>query len=567
VVLSLTATSAAVAAGRVLLLGQPHDPSQRIHSTKSTHIGLDCSRRFPSLGPGPVLTLRGGGVNKKALKSNASSKATTTKRKKKKKSGQEATLATESSEASAHKVKQVLQETPDAAQALGDAIRSRAEQVIQSSSNEPRNVLLSQIDVSMASIGSALGTTAAAATVLQENDTGGVPADTSAVIAHYFLKSHGGVTGTYAFQCVCSLLASSAGLLALLTSSRDSNLSMLFTARCLWYGLLKHVVGVINAMMVAAQAIPILGLYQTTQQYLVPLQYHPISHYVFYTACTYSWIRLTQHKSTTPKFILSPLFVTAVLVGPVVLREIVSTLFMIHDVLVLWVFTATTSSPESDDNIVPSGGVSAAKIVLSATQGLVDAVMSVLVTPEVWRQKADPAQRQAILAKLVSRISLVLEVITGVLLSVDVLRQIVTLFFGVPGTVMNRATMINLLQRVLLARLYIHFLYIRKSKIAQVATQIRGGAAQVPFYVLDVLIQPGKAMGISSKSGSLSNPNTNFASRSLFSQRQPNEQAKLASSTSSKHGTATSDGTNESQALHNGSTWRDWIAEFFGLDE
>jgi hypothetical protein len=191
--------------------------------------------------------------------------------------------------------------------------------------------------------------------------------------------------------------------------------------------------------------------------------------------------------------------------------------------------------------------------------------MSVLVTPEVWRQKADPVQRQAILAKLVSRISLVLEVITGVLLSVDVLRQIVTLFFGVPGTVMNRATMINLLQRVLLARLYIHFLYIRKSKIVQVATQIRGGAAQVPLYVLDVLIQPGKAMGLSSKSRSLSNSNSKFASSSLFCRRQPNEQAKLSSSTSSKRGTGTSDDTSESQALHSESSWRDWVAEFFGL--
>lgn len=125
-----------------------------------------------------------------------------------------------------------------------------------------------------------------------------------------------------------------------------------------------------------------------------------------------------------------------------------------------------------------------------------NAVMSLLMTPKVWRTGDAPA-RQAILAKLVSRTSLALELLVGVLLVMDGLMAVWEVFFS-PGK--GRPPAKILVKRMLCARLYLNFLWVRRRKIAKLGAEVRGGAAQVPLRVLDALIDPRGAMGIEKKS-------------------------------------------------------------------
>ena len=54
----------------------------------------------------------------------------------------------------------------------------------------------------------------------------------------------------------------------------------------------------------------------------------------------------------------------------------------------------------------------------------------------------------------------------------------------------------SVVKRLICARLYLQFLWSRKRKINRLVTDIRGGSAQLPFYVLDVLMDPWAAMGL-----------------------------------------------------------------------
>lgn len=107
-----------------------------------------------------------------------------TKKKRKKKKKKKPTDAAKEKEA----IQEALKEK-DSAQALGDAIRDRADDWLET------DPLFSRIDASVSSVGWAMGTS---------DDGGSVEAAPSSVLAHYFLKSHG---GAHALQSVCSLLA------------------------------------------------------------------------------------------------------------------------------------------------------------------------------------------------------------------------------------------------------------------------------------------------------------------------------------------------------------------------
>ena len=52
------------------------------------------------------------------------------------------------------------------------------------------------------------------------------------------------------------------------------------------------------------------------------------------------------------------------------------------------------------------------------------------------------------------------------------------------------------IKRLLCSRIYLQYLWTRQRKINRLVTDIRGGAAQLPFYVLDVLTDPRAAMGL-----------------------------------------------------------------------
>ena len=187
------------------------------------------------------------------------------------------------------------------------------------------------------------------------------------------------------------------------------------------------------------------------------------------------------------------------LTAPILLREIISTVFVVSDVLLLWVYSnqQVDSTSQSSPPWMP---------LVRAGQATINALMSLLVTPQVWRS-ADALQRQAILARLVSRVSLAMEVLVGILLLVDALLRAANL--GLATT--NRPSFWSVVRALICARLYVNFLWTRRRKIQKLATKVRGGAAELPLYVLNAMLDPRAALGLdqdcqnsSNRSGSLS---------------------------------------------------------------
>ena len=340
---------------------------------------------------------------------------------------------------------------------------------------------LHAIDGSVGSVGQAMGTSD---TILRR-EGGGVEASPSSVIAHYFLKSHG---GAHLVQSVCSLFSTLAGLGAVALSCRSSSSvgrTYSLLQRTFLFAMLKHVSGLLAAASMAAQAIPKIGLSQS-RQWMERIVTDPVSQYVFFNALMMVWLPSKQRvlsgtcwwwSITKNNKVFWPL---VIMLGPVLLREVISNAWVLSDVLVLWSVGS------------PGGSSPAIETVLKVSNSIVNAVMSLVVTPGVWR-RAEPAQRQAILSKLVSKVSLVLEVIIGIFMVVDATVGIIgSAFFTGP----QRPSFRDNILRFISVRLFVHFLWLRKASIQQVAMELRGGATQLPFYLLDVLYEPGKAMGL-----------------------------------------------------------------------
>ena len=456
-----------------------------------------------------LLQLRGGeDVTKtpKRKKSSSSSSSGSSKKTKKKKKTTKSTHKTKSKTKDTPKdhqkpIDEALKEK-DAAQLLGDAIRSRADEL--RSSLDPMS---SMIDQSVQSLGWAMGASDSYQRVIDqqqqqqtadadEDDGGGIEASTSAVLVQYFLKSHG---GAHALQSICSLLATAAGLGAVGLSKTNKALSVTLLRRCCLFAMIKHVSGLLAASCLTAKAIPEIGLRQA-RVWMEQLVVDPVSQYVFYAASVLFWLpstgtarkitsKATKSTSTTPAAFVaawwqSTPLVPFLLVGPIVLREIVSTALVISDVLVLWTCSSSNSESATAKRMVKS--------FLAMANSIISAWMSVLVTPSVWRE-ATPAKRQAILAKLTSQVSLVLELAVGMLFAIDALWGTMAFCFG--GS-QQRPSLWQLSRRVICARLYLQFLWTRRKKFQRLATKVRGGAAQLPFYVLDVLMDPLASMGL-----------------------------------------------------------------------
>ncbi len=322
--------------------------------------------------------------------------------------------------------------------------------------------LLKSIDWSIGSVGQALGSSDL------RREGGGVQASSSSVIAHYFLKSHG---GAHALQCLCSVLATISGLGAMTTTSWKYTLLQ----RTFLFAMLKHVSGMLAAATLAAKAIPKIGLSQS-RQWMEQLVVDPVSQYVFFNALLLVW--LPGKARALQSWWWNRQWLVPLLLGPILLREVISSIMVVSDVLVLWSV---------------GGEVPLLETLLKVSQSILNAIMSLLVTPTVWRS-ADPAQRQVILSKLVGRVSLVLEVAIGGVLAVDAIVALASAAFS-----SQRPPFRESLTRLLCVRLYIHFLWVRRSKIRKVGLKLRGGASKLPFYILDVLEEPTKAMGIQRK--------------------------------------------------------------------
>jgi hypothetical protein len=242
------------------------------------------------------------------------------------------------------------------------------------------------------------------------------------------------------------------------------------------FAMTKHVSGLLAATSMTATAIPEVGL-RKARTWVKKLAQDPVSQYIFYSALILIWLPSSQKAW----WLVSPLtsrLAPGVLLGPILLRESTSTAFVISDILIL---------------LTTSGGKENAPRILQIGQSLHDAFMSVLVTPSVWKS-ASAQQRQEILAKLASRTSLILELCVGLLLSMDAAMSLWEFSFQP-----ERPPFAQVLKRIFCARLYLNFLWVRRRKIVKLGNQLRGGAGQFPFRVLDVILDPQSSMGLEMK--------------------------------------------------------------------
>lgn len=317
---------------------------------------------------------------------------------------------------------------------------------------------------------------------LHASDAGGVEASTSSVIANYFLKSHG---GAHLLQSASSLLATFCAFGTLFVASKSSEgtskWTLVLLRRTMIFAMIKHVSGLLASASLAAKAIPTIGISQS-RKWMEDIVKEPVAQYVFYTALILLWLPSKSSLATATIWWLPKYrWIVYGLVGPILLREVVSNMLVMSDILVLW------SVGSKNENAILEG-------VLKTSQSVVNAAMSLLVSPEKWRS-ADPAGRQEILAGLISKASLFLEAGVGGTLVVDLVIGFMQMVFGIMG---GRLAWYEILTKILVIRLYVHYLvWIRRKSLVKLATEIRGGATQLPFWFLDSLYNPAKALGIS----------------------------------------------------------------------
>ena len=250
-----------------------------------------------------------------------------------------------------------------------------------------------------------------------QDESGGVSPPTSAVIANYFLKSHG---GTHGIQSLFSLLSTLFGTSAFFFPSNFSNTTwetrMRLVHRCLLCALTKHLSSFFAVATISATRIPEVG-WRDTRRKIESLALDPVAQYLFYCALLLLWVGgVTGNQSinlgttlnpidTKPNGLkeevaMAPWFLrqnkgflsTACILGPILLREAVSTLWVLSDLLVLIQSTKSPTRPYH---------------TLTVGRSVVDAIMSIILTPPIWRN-ADAVTRQKLLATLVGRTSLVL---------------------------------------------------------------------------------------------------------------------------------------------------------------
>jgi len=489
----------------------------------------------------------------------------------------------------------------DAAKALGDAIRDRADLLRRDRLPYSERTF----DAALVSLGLSLGTAGTdkdSEYVMEDGEkfsgtveslayyqyghrhsTSGdrqkmsqrhIPLSTPAVIANYFLKTHG---GTHIVQCLLSLLASVLGVACLMLPAFPSSAAVGATAassattmnpkslsrkiflssikyqlmqQTLLLAMVKHASGLLGVVSLGASRIPQLGI-RNARRHLELVAMDPVGQYLFYcsllvvwigwfggnsgggmgdfvsklrggvisimnasaaatataassdattssgnvskdTAATVAQLLDTLSQQPPPWFLSQPTggFVIPILIlGPVLLREIVSILWVFSDVLTLAV---TTSGGATMAGRFCSG-------VLSGCRSILDACMSILITSDQWRN-ADSFQRQRALAKLVSRCSLVMELAVGVILMGDAIQS----FWGFAfvGSAASggggRLPFKCVLGKMACAHLYLNFLLSKRKKIAAVVGSVReGGGGAIVNRVLDVMIDPKKEMGLS----------------------------------------------------------------------
>ena len=350
------------------------------------------------------------------------------------------------------------------------------------------DALLESIDRSVTSVGRAVG-----ASDFDASNTGGVEASPEAVIANYFLKSHG---GAHLLQTACSLLAQMFALGSIVMTTRYSSKdagsavgnakwTLALLRQTMIFAMIKHASGLLASASLAAKAIPKIGISQS-RKWMEDIVREPVAQYVFYTALVLLWLPSKAFQDATGN--VSTIWwwprqrwIVSLFVGPILMREFVSNVLVLYDMVVLW------SVSSNDDNVILENA-------LKYSQSTVNAIMSLVVSPEKWRT-ADSAGRQEILAGVVSKSSLFAECGVGAILVIDLIVGFMRIVFGILG---GRPAWHETLKKLVIIRLYAHYLvWTRRKNISKLATEIRGGAAQLPFWFLDSLYDPAKALGIS----------------------------------------------------------------------
>ena len=368
-----------------------------------------------------------------------------------------------------------------------------------------------------------------------------VQPSTSAVIANYFLKTHG---GTHLLQCVLSLLASvlgmaclvlppfpsAAALVATTASSSNNNKVASVTSvqlskrilnsttkhqllqQTLLLAMSKHVSALVGAVILGAQRIPTLGI-RNARRHLELVALDPVGQYLFYCSILVVWLGwfgggasgvefvsglrrsvisiqntasaavaggaenaeveamsqlLDVLSQSSPPWFLSQshggAIIPIIMLTPILLREVISIIWVVSDVLSL-AFTT-------------SGGITGkfCQGILSTARSILDAFMSIVISSDQWK-KADSFQRQRTLARLVSQISLVLEVIVGAVLFGDAIQAFWGFSFGGGATsgavVGTRLPLKIVVGKMACAHLYINFLLSRRRKIHALVGSIR----------------------------------------------------------------------------------------------
>eukprot|EP00577_Skeletonema_sp_RCC1716_P007576 CAMPEP_0113437010 /NCGR_PEP_ID=MMETSP0013_2-20120614/37154_1 /TAXON_ID=2843 ORGANISM="Skeletonema costatum, Strain 1716" /NCGR_SAMPLE_ID=MMETSP0013_2 /ASSEMBLY_ACC=CAM_ASM_000158 /LENGTH=585 /DNA_ID=CAMNT_0000327569 /DNA_START=73 /DNA_END=1827 /DNA_ORIENTATION=+ /assembly_acc=CAM_ASM_000158 len=369
-----------------------------------------------------------------------------------------------------------------------------------------------------------------------------VQPSTSAVIANYFLKTHG---GTHLLQCVLSLLASvlgmaclvlppfpsAAALVAAATASNNNNNNKVASVtsvqlskrilnsttkhqllqQTLLLAMAKHVSALVGAVILGAQRIPTLGI-RNARRHLESVAVDPVGQYLFYCSILVVWLGwfggasgvefvsglrrsvisiqntasaavaggaenaeveamsqlLDVLSQSSPPWFLSQshggAIISIIMLTPILLREVISIIWVVSDVLSL-AFTT-------------SGGITGkfCQGILSTARSILDAFMSIVISSDQWR-KADSFQRQRTLARLVSQISLVLEVIVGAVLFGDAIQAFWGFSFGGGATsgavVGTRLPLKIVVGKMACAHLYINFLLSRRRKIHALVGSIR----------------------------------------------------------------------------------------------
>eukprot|EP00560_Eucampia_antarctica_P008349 CAMPEP_0197826752 /NCGR_PEP_ID=MMETSP1437-20131217/3658_1 /TAXON_ID=49252 ORGANISM="Eucampia antarctica, Strain CCMP1452" /NCGR_SAMPLE_ID=MMETSP1437 /ASSEMBLY_ACC=CAM_ASM_001096 /LENGTH=470 /DNA_ID=CAMNT_0043427321 /DNA_START=43 /DNA_END=1452 /DNA_ORIENTATION=+ len=354
----------------VLILNM--DSAKAVTTTTSSRIRMMIPASLSSVSSRVNLAgvLRGGAEEQVLSSSSSSNPGRKRKRRKKSRIEKSTSTTVTDEQTDGRDMMNAAMKEKDAATSLGDAIRQRGD-ILRA---DPLSFDLPhydsrtyRFDASLHSLGTALGcstttTTTTTSTAMDKeggvsrmmdrkrNDGGGVEVSSSAVLAQYFLKSHGGAHG---IQCLASLLAVLYGTLAMVlvhkvqvpsTSSSSTSIVGTMMRRCLLSAMAKHFSGLLAAAWLSAQRIPRVGLRNTKHLIHNTISTDPVSQYLFYCSLWILYLSTTTTSTTSTTMRYYKMFVTC-LIGPIWTREVVSTLLVLSDIVVLSYNSASQTLP------------------------------------------------------------------------------------------------------------------------------------------------------------------------------------------------------------------------------